>query len=1098
MRKFTFLCVILLITGLQGAFAQQKTITGKVTSKEDGTTLPGVTVVVKGTTIGTVTDVYGKYTLTVPAKQDVITFSFVGMKPQDVSIGLQTTIDVVMEADVMNIEGVVITAIGISRETKALGYSVQGVDADQLQKTTNANVLNDLSGKVAGVNVTSASGSAGGASYITIRGASSIGGDNQPLFVVDGVPIDNSQNYSGNPDAGTNNLTEGVAYSNRAIDLNPDDIASVTVLKGGAAAALYGLRAANGVVIITTKKGQVNTGKTNTYSVNFTTSFSIDKVNKLPKVQKKYGQGLNGEWSGPESTNRYSWGPKIDTCTYTNAGLTPDQDVNGDGIYDWDKNGIIVSKNTNPNGADVKPYNNVENFFQTGHTYNNALNISGGNANATYYLSISNLTSSGIVPNNTFNKTTVKIAGETKLSSKFFTSGSVNYIKSGGVRMQQGSNLSGIMLGLLRTPITFDNSNGYDDPVNTPDAYMFTSGPLNGQERSYRGNYLGNAIYDNPYWSVTKNKFKDDVNRMLGSVQITYMPINWLNITYRLGTDFYSDRRKAHYAIHSGQWGAGQVFEDQHYNRDINGDLIINIKKDISKDFKVDFTAGHNMYQTYHQQVYVQGDQLAQVDYYHISNAATITARENQNKKRTAAIYGDLGLSYQSWLFLNITGREEWSTTLSKPFFFPSASLGFVFTEIGSLKENKVLPFGKLRLSYAIIANDAFTYGTLQYFAPGYYADGWTTGVASPFAYNATYMVDDDISNLDLKPEKTKSFEVGTDLRFIKNRINLDIAYYNNVHQDIILWSPLAGSSGYIEKLINAAKMVDKGIEILATFVPIKTPKSKIEWDITINFTKNTNKVLELAPGVENVGLGGFTGADIRAVAGKPYGSIFGTQWVKDGDGKIIINDDPSDPNYGRPIMSSEEAFLGTVQPNWTMGITNSLKLYGFDFSFLIDIKKGGKMWNGTKGIMDALGTSAETENRGESVVMDGVMGHLDADGNLVSTGQANTISTIKDQSWYKNLGGGFGGPTEQNIEKTDWVRLREVNITYTFNPKWFAKSFFKGIEVFVSGRNLLLWTPYTGVDPETSLYGADNAQGIDYFNMPNTRTYTFGLKVQL
>lgn len=1095
MRKFILIALLLLVAGVPITLAQKKVITGVVTSKDEGTSLPGVTIVVKGTTIGTTTDATGKYSITVPEKSAFLVFSFVGMKPQEIAIDQSSTVDVILENDVMNIEGVVVTAIGISRDTKALGYSVQGVDGAEIEKSNSANVVNSLNGKVAGVSVTSASGAAGGSAYITIRGASSIGGDNQPLFVVDGVPIDNSQYYSGNPDAGTNNLTEGVGYSNRAIDLNPDDIASITILKGGAASALYGLRAANGVVIITTKKGQANNGDGHAYSVNFSTSVSVDKVNKLPQQQTSYGQGLNGSWSGPETYNRYSWGPYLDTCSYSNIGLNSDQDVDGNGIYDWDQNGIIVSQNdANASGAPVNPYDNVSNFFQTGYSYNNALNISGGNDKSTYFTSFSNLHSDGIVPNNTFDKTTVKISGETKLSRKFVTSGTATYVNSGGSRIQQGSNLSGLMLGLLRTPVSFDNSNGYDDPVNTQDAYMFTSGSNAGEQRSYRGY----GIYDNPYWTVNMNKFKDDVNRVYGNIQLSYLPIEWLSITYRVGADFYTDRRKAHFAIHSSAWDAGQVFEDQHYNRDINGDLIITIKKDLSKDFKLNLTMGHNMYQTYHQQLYVQGDQLLQPYFYQLSNAASITSRELQNKKRTAAIYGDVGISYQSIVFVNITGREEWSTTISKPFFFPSASAGFVFTEIGGLKNNKVLPFGKIRVSYAQIANDAFAYGTLNYYAAGTYSDGWTSGIAFPFGGNVSFMVDDAIGNPELLPEKLKSFEAGADLRFWKNLFALDFSYYINRNEDLILWVPLAGSSGYGSKLMNAATMENKGFEILANITPYRSKNKKIQWDITVNFTKNRNMVVELAEGVDNVGLGGFTGAEIRAVVGKPYGAIYGTQWLRNGSGQLIINDDPGSQYFGYPIVSLEEGYLGNIQPDWTMGISSSLKVYGFDFSFLVDIKKGGMMWNGTKGIMYALGTHIDTEDRGATTVFEGVLGHLDPLGNVVSSGAANDIVAALDQTWYNGIGGGFEGPTEAFVEEANWVRLREVNLTYAINPKWLDKSFLKGIDLFVSGRNLLLWTPYTGIDPETNLYGSDNAQGIDYFNMPNTRTYTFGLKVQI
>jgi TonB-linked SusC/RagA family outer membrane protein len=1087
--------VILLFIGLQGVLAQV-TISGTITSADDGSSIPGVTVIAVGVSgIGTTSDLNGKYSLSIPTTVTKLKFSFVGMKTEEVEIGNRTVIDMKMATETVKLGEVVVTALGITRETKALGYSVQELGGEKLEKVENANVLNSLTGKVAGVQITSSSGASGSSAFINIRGQSSIGGDNQPLIVIDGIPIDNSQNYSGNPDQGTNNLTEGVAYSNRAIDINPEDIENITVLKGGAATALYGLRAANGVLVITTKKGSSMTGA-NAYNVSFTSSVSFDKISQMPESQKKYAQGFNGGWRGPHTYNRNSWGPLIDTMRYTNSGLTGAMDVDGDGIYDWDKNGILVGQSdprVTSTSKTVSPYDNVESFFKTGVTYNNSISFGGGTTNGNYYLSLSNLKQDGVVPNNTFDKTTIKLSGEAKLTPKFSASGNANYINSGGDRIQQGSNLSGLMLGLLRTPITFDNANGFDDPVNTPEAYMFADG----SQRSYRGY----GIYDNPFWTVNQNKFTDDVNRMIGSFQLVYNPAAWFTATYRLGGDFYTDRRKAYFAINSAAYTEGMVFEDQHYNRDINSDLILSARHDLTKDIKLNFTLGQNLFQTYHQQVYVEGQQLAQPEFYHLSNASTIISRENQTEKRTAAIYGELGLSYQSLVFLNFTGRNEWSTTLPEDknsFFFPSASIGFVFTELSGLKNNEILSFGKLRASYAVIANDAFAYGTLNYFAPGFYNDGWTSGISFPFGGLTGYMTDDGLGNLNLKPEKMKSLEFGTDLRFYKNRILLDLAYYSNTNEDLILWVPLAGSSGYTSSLMNAATMTNKGIEVSLTLVPVDMKNFK--WSIIVNYTRNKNEVVELAEGIENVGLGGFTGAEIRAVVGKPYGSIFGTQWLTDASGNIVINDDPNDPNYGRPIQSLEEGFLGSVQPDWVAGITNAFSYKGLGLSFLIDIKSGGQMWNGTHGIMNALGTSKETEDRGAKKTFEGVKGHLDANGNLIATGASNDIETTLDQSWYNGLGGGFGGPSGQFVEDANWVRLRELTLSYSLADEFLKKNIklIKGLDIYFTGRNLWLNTPYTGIDPETNLYGASNAQGIDYFNMPGTKTYTFGLRLKL
>ncbi|MCX6273335.1 MAG: SusC/RagA family TonB-linked outer membrane protein [Bacteroidetes bacterium] len=1105
MRKFTLFLTLLFLIGLQVANAQKRAISGKVSSAEDGKGIPGATVMVKGTTVGVTTDLDGNYQLNVPSEAKVLVFSFIGMKTKEVTLGTQTKIDIILEKDVLDIEGVVVTAIGIKRESKALGYSVQEIGSGTIEKSNNANVINSINGKIAGVQVINSSGAAGSSSFIAIRGRNSILGDNQPLFVVDGVPIDNSQTYSGNPDQGTNNLTEGVAYSNRAIDLNPDDIESVSVLKGGAATALYGLRASNGVVVITTKKGSsgANIGGSR-YNVSFSSSVMFETVNSMPKLQKKYAQGQDKhtghgvQWYGPETGNRNSWGPLLDTMRYTNANLTGSQDVNGDGVYDWDKNGKLVGM-SNPDATSKKAnvYDNIGDFFKTGVTTNNSLAMSGGTDISTFYFSISNLKNNGVIPLNYFGKTTVKLAGETKLSSKFTVGGSINYINSGGRRMQQGSNVSGVMLGLLRTPITFDNSNGYGkDAVWNRDAYMFPDG----SQRSFRGY----GIYDNPFWTVNMNQFKDDVNRMIGAFNMTYLANDWMSVTYRLGNDFYSDRRKMYYAINSSQWPSGQVYEDQHFNRDINSDLIFNFKKDFSEALKTTLTLGQNMYQTQHQQVYVEGNTLAVPEFYNLSNAASVLTRETLNRKRTAAFYGDLGMAYMNMWFVNVTGRNEWSTSLPQDknsFFFPSFSTGFVFTELPGVKDNKaitdILPYGKLRLSYAMVANDAFIYSTKTYYGQTNYGDGWTPGVSFPFAGLTGYMVDNGLGNNKLKPEKMKSFEIGTDLRFLNNRIGLDFTYYKNRNEDVILAVPLAGSSGFTEGYMNAATMENKGIEILLNATPYKTKDFK--WDLIVNFTKNKNMVVSLAEGVDNVGLGGFTGAEVRAVAGKPYGSIYGTHWVKDTKGNMVINDDPTDPMYGYPIMADDEAELGTTQPDWTMGITNELSYKGWSLSFLIDIKQGGVMWNGTKGIMYALGTHKDTESRGDSTIFSGVKGHM-ASGVLVldSTGALNNKRVVLDQTWYNGLGGGFGGPTEANIEKADWVRLREITLTYTLPKQWISPIGFQSADLYFTGRNLWISTPKTGVDPETNLYGADNAQGIDYFNMPSTKSFTLGLKVTL
>lgn len=1075
MRKITAMLVFLLVVGITGAFAQTRTVAGKVTSAQDGLGIPGVTVMVKGTTIGAITDLDGNYQINVRPEHRTLVFSYISMKTQEIALGNQTSINIVMQPDVFQIDEVVVTAIGVSRESKALGYAVQTVQSDAIVRSAAVNPVNSLSGKVAGVQITNSSGAAGASSYMTIRGTASITGNNQPLFVVDGVPIDNSQLTTGNPDQGSNNLLSGVALSNRIVDINPEDIESINILKGGAATALYGLRAANGAVIITTKKGTGTAAKKT--SVAFNSSMGFEQVSQIPGLNRKYSQGLTNAAgvANYSPTTTAIWGPAL-------------ADLRFDGATDnpfYSQGNIVLAANAPAGAQNVISNDNVGNFFQTGTSYNNSLALSGGNMNTTYYLSIANSNNKGVVPNNTFNRTNVSLSGETKFSDKFSSEARLSYTNSGGLRIQQGSNTSGVMLALMRMPSNFDITGGSDDPVNDRASYILPNGA---QRNAYRG-----GGYDNPFWTVNMNQFRDDVNRLTGHAAVNYFANEWMTVTYRVGSDFYSDRRKQFFARGSRTVPNGRVFEEQHFVRDFNSDLMININKKINEDLSFTGLLGQNMFQSKWQRLFVQGDNLTVPEFYHISNAASVIGRETQSKKRTAAIYADLGLAYKNMLYFNATGRNEWSTTLpeaNNSFFFPAFNGSFVFTELPGLKDNKILPFGKIRASYAIIANDAFTYGTLPVFTQASFGDGWTNGISFPFGGVPGFQLSTTLPNSELKPEFLKSFEVGLDLRFLNNRLNLDITYYDNKNEDLILSVPIAKSSGYYAANMNAASMVNKGIELTVNATPVQ--QKGFSWDVNVNFTKNVNEVLELAEGVTNVFLAGFVGSQTRAVVGQSYGSIFGNDWKRDANGNILIVDDANAWNYGYPESDPKETNLGNVMPDWTMGINNSFSFKGVSLSFLFDIKKGGVMWNGTKGAMYYFGSHEDTESRGDGAV-------YVFEGVKASNGQANDIKVAKDVNWYFNgEGSGFTGPAGQFVEETDWVRLRELTLSYRLSSNLLKKTFFNSAEIFATGRNLWLSTPYTGVDPETSLIGAGNGQGLDYFNMPGTKSYTLGLRLTL
>lgn len=1078
----TFITYVLLLSFLiaGSAMAQKRDISGKVTS-DKGNVLPGVTVQVKGTAIGTFTKTDGSYKISVPKTAKVLTFKLLGMKSKEVNIGEQDVINVALEEDKILMEEVVVTAIGLEREKKSIGYAMEDVGGRVISESKTTNVLNSLTGKVAGVQVTSSTGTPGASSFIRIRGTSSITGENQPLFVVDGTPIDNSMSYSGNPDDGNNNLLSSVAYSNRAIDLNSEDIESISVLKGPAATALYGLRASSGAIIITTKKGAAAVGEK--INISFTTTMAFDEANKLPELQNKFAQGLNGQAVKAGTNEPRSWGGLIDTLMWDGK------------ANKFDKNGNIVSKNDPSGVKPVSPYDNMGNFFQTGKTYIQSLNMAGGTDFGSFYLSLSSTDITGIVPRSEFKKQTVRFNGDARITSNLKASGTINYTNSGGTRIQQGSNTSGVMLGLLRTPPTFDNSNGFGvDGYDNPTAYMFADGT----QRTYRGG----GGYDNPLWTINRNPFMDNVDRYIGNFQLNWYLYDWWDVLFRIGADVYSDKRKQEFAINSRAFPSGQVFNHEIFNSDITSDLIMGFNQKLTDDLFGKLLIGGNTYATHYTSLYVQGDGLIVPNFYHVSNTSGQIIRQSDETLRRMAIYGDLTLDYNGWLYFNATVRNEWSTSLPKDknsFLYGSGNLSFIFTEaLKDMFKDTPISYGQLRLNYALVGKDAPIYATLTQYGQATYADGWVAGISFPFNGQVGYSLGDVLGNNKLTPESTTSLEVGLNLNFFDNLFGIDFTYYTSKSKEQIFNVPIASSSGFWRQIKNAGSLSNDGIEIVLNANPIRSDDFK--WNLALNFSTNKNMIDELAPGVDNIFLGGFEGSSIRAVAGKPYGSIFGYGWLRR-NGQVVINDDPDSPEFGYPILDPFEKDFGSANPDWLLGFRNEFNWEGITLSFLIDIKQGGVIWNGTKGALYYFGTSKETEIRGTTKVFDGVKGHYDADGNLVSNSDfaKNDLVAALDQNWlaFGNGNGFYGNNTEDFIEDAGWIRLREVSLSYQLPKTIVEVTPFSDIIVTFTGRNLWLSTDYTGVDPETSLMGAANAQGLDYYNMPGTRTYNFSLNVK-
>ncbi|MEM7162990.1 MAG: SusC/RagA family TonB-linked outer membrane protein [Bacteroidota bacterium] len=1079
------------------AFAQSKSVSGKVTDAVDGSPLPGVTVVVDGTTNGTVTNVDGMYTLNAEPGQTLV-FSFIGYKSSRVPVGSANSYNVGMEAGV-ELDEVVVTALGITRDRRAIGYSAQTVGGDNVLKANETNLISALSAKASGVQVNKSSGAAGASSFILIRGQNTIRGDNQPLLVIDGIPIDNSQVSSGNPNDGRNGFLSSVANSNRGIDIPQEDIEDITVLKGAAATALYGSQAGNGAILITTKKGKMGYGKKG-INVNVTAGVEVSEYNRMIPLQNQWGQGLFGSYSGPETGSGFSWGPRLDTMEYAtdmNHPLAPSPDnFDANGNYIHDQNGFLVPQGQG-NGQPANAYNNIDDFFQNAVRQWYNVDLSGANEKTNYFVSMGYSDENGIVPNNTFSKWNIGFNGGHKFTDKFTVSSSIKYINSGGSRIEQGSNTSGVMLGLTRTSPTFDNSNGLgEDAADDESAYVFPDGT----QRKYR---YGNTGYDNPFWTVNRNPLEDDVNRIIGKLEFDYKFSDAISAKYRVGLDNYSDYRNQFFAIGSRTATAGRVTENNILSNQFNEDLMLFINKDISENIGLNVTLGHNRRSDELTRVYIQGDGLTIPNFYDLSNASALQTINVDQLERNQALYGMAEVSFNDYLYLTLTGRNEWSTSLptdNNSFFYPSAGIGFVFSDALDLS-NKTFTFGKLRFTYAKVGlGSPFLYATDNYFTSAFHQDGWTNGLTFPFNGVSSFEQSATLGDANLEPEDNTELELGLDLRFLNNRLGIDFTYYNKESNGLIFPVPLAATSGYDFLITNAGSMTNNGIEITAFGNPVRT-KTGFNWDINVNFTRNVNEVTQLANGVDNVLLGGFTGANIRAEVGQPYGSIFGFGFYRDASGAVVIGDD------GFPVLDPEERSFGNAQPDWTMGISNGFSYKGFTLSALVDIRQGGEMWNGTKGALYFWGTHGDTDVRGTSKVFEGNLATYDGAGNIVLDGNgvpvtsgSNSQSVVLDEGWLAlgNGNGFFGDNTEDFVEDISWVRLREVSLNYNLPTKMIEKTPFTGINIGISGRNLALSTDYTGIDPETSLSGSRNEQGMDYFNMPNTKGYTFTVRLSL
>ncbi len=827
----------------------------------------------------------------------------------------------------------------------------------------------------------------------------------------------------------------------------------------------------------------------------------MDMANKLPAMQNQYGQGSNGIYYGPTSANTgaaYSWGPAIDTLFWNGV---PNQ---------WDAHGNIIGATQaahTPGAIPVTPYN-PEDFFVTGNTFNNNIAVSSSSENSGYRMSIGNVSQTGIEPGTDYYKTNVSLSGDINLSKKIKVSGIVTYIKSSKDEEGHGTGQEAIK-GPFITPPTFDNKNGSNHPINDSSAYVLPA-PLSTEwlERNYSAgiggpNYLG---YDNPYWDANMNPFHQDLDRVIGSMVAEYKLCDWMTITYRLGGDVYEQNESQ--AVNTfGLINEGSITQQDYYNSQFNSDFIINMKKKINKDFSASLILGQNYFTTFSNLNSMSGTNFVLPTYFSFSNAQNFTASKSETEIRRSAWYGEADLGFKDQLYLSLTGRDETSSTLpvdNDNFFYPSASLSWVFTEPLGLSSNKIFPYGKVRFSYADVGKDAAPHSLQTYYAG-----------ASGFPYNgdAGYVLSQTVGNPNLIPERTTSYETGIDLAFFQNRISINATYYNEKSSDIIVNVPIAYNTGFSSATLNAATITNNGYELSLNTTPVKM-KNGFVWNLNFNWSKNNNLVTAIYPGITSQGITPFIGAGngiaIYAGTGYPYGVIAGTTYqnsiLNNLSSPVLIDDVKTDAGYGMPLVSSKDTAIGNIQPKWLGSMVNNFSYKGFTLGIQIDVRHGGQIFEGTEAIMDYYGTGIATANRNSSTVFSGVMGHLnaagqvvhfDANGNVVAgPGNANTMSAVENEYYWQHIGTQDGGAGQNTIQDGGYVKLRQLSLTYQLPQAVVHKLHLQKVAITFYMNNIILAAKSTGVDPETSNMGPTNGQGMDYFNTPGIKSYGLRLNV--
>ncbi|WP_238531059.1 SusC/RagA family TonB-linked outer membrane protein [Flavobacterium frigoris] len=1044
--KFNGILVLLIVLMAQLTFAQERAVTG-VVSDNTGMPIPGVSVLVKGTNFGTQTDFDGKFAIKASPSQ-ILIFSYIGMQSQEQK-ATSTSINVRLVGTAVQLEGVVVTALGIKREKKSLGYSATTINSEELNKSSQTNVADALKGKVAGVTISSASTDPGASSGVIIRGFSSLTGNNQPLYVVDGIPINNGSSFS-------SSLNGGYDFGRGSGDINPADIETMSILKGAAATALYGSRAASGVILITTKKGKA--GK---IAVSFSNATNFTQILRTPQYQDQFGQGWNGQHFLGENG---SWGPKFDGV-----------------VRPW---GNIVD-----NAQKIKPYSfqkdQLENFFDTGVSQLNTLAISGGSQDSSVRLSYSNSQQDGIMPTDAdkFERNTLGLSGSSKVKN-ITISGNLNYVNTGGSAVATGQGLT-VMNNLMQIPtdIALSEFKDYTSPFNNVSNYYTPYGVTN------------------PYFTLNENGSKFTKDRIYGSIEVNAEINKWSSFVYRFGLD----QSTANLALWEERVDAlpgspndlssteqpGSYEESKSVTKQINHELLYNLNFDLSKDLELQSSFGFNMNQRTASSITGNVGSQDIAGFHSFDNSTeNAKATSSRSERKLYGVYNSTSLSFKNQLFLTGTLRNDWYSTLpegNRSVLYGGINASWAFTDtFPAIKD--VVNFGKLRANYGETGVDTDPYQVLPVFVKGDVGLGFGN-LTYPFNGVNGYEVGNRAANPDLKPERRKEYEFGIEASFFRNLFTVDFSYYDSKVVNQIISLPLAASTGFTSQTANVGTISNKGFEGLLTLNFIQPKNNSFGWTTTINYATNNSVLEKLDPRLDKLNLGGLSTTAFIAKQGSPIGLIEGNVPLTDPNGNIVV-----DAN-GIPIASPIKEVYGDTQYDYTMGVGNSLSYKNITLDFSFDIRQGGLMYSRTADITRFTGNSITTtyNNRQPFVVPGSVTQSTATDGTVTYAPNTTPVDIEHQDDYYSAT-----ALDRATVIDKSFIKLREVVIGYQLPKSLLGASPLQSLSFSVVGRNLFLWTPSSNqyIDPETSTFGTDIAGQFGEFSAnPSTRSIGFSVK---